>query len=121
MTTRQLCNLFREADGYFNDENVDMQKFNNHSTIKGYCRNGGCKNNEERINALAVYIHMEFKNLIKKKSEYNKYDECFLMWLIQIMRYKYIFNNYSNNAFLILYIFIIIQNWLCFYYKSRNA
>ncbi|SCL90103.1 Plasmodium variant antigen protein Cir/Yir/Bir, putative, partial [Plasmodium chabaudi adami] len=81
MTTRQLCNLFREADGYFNDENVDMQKFNNHSTIKGYCRNGGCKNNEERINALAVYIHMEFKNLIKKKSEYNKYDECFLMWL----------------------------------------
>ncbi|SCL91064.1 Plasmodium variant antigen protein Cir/Yir/Bir, putative, partial [Plasmodium chabaudi chabaudi] len=81
MTTKQMCNLFREADGYFNDENVDTEKFNKNTKIKGYCRNGGCKKNEERINALALYIHMEFKNLIRKKSEYNKYDECLLMWL----------------------------------------
>ncbi|SCL85987.1 CIR protein, partial [Plasmodium chabaudi chabaudi] len=81
MTTRKLCNLFREADGYFNDENVDTEKINKNTKIKGYCRNGGCKKNEERINALALYIHMEFKSLIRKKSEYNKYDECLLMWL----------------------------------------
>ncbi|SCL85052.1 CIR protein [Plasmodium chabaudi chabaudi] len=81
MTTKQMCNLFREADGYFNDENVDTQKFNKNTKIKRYCSSNGCKTNEDHINALTLYIHMEFKNLIKKKSEYNKYDECLLMWL----------------------------------------
>ncbi|SCL94525.1 Plasmodium variant antigen protein Cir/Yir/Bir, putative, partial [Plasmodium chabaudi adami] len=73
MTTRKLCNLFREADGYFNDENVDTQKFNEHSDIKSYCSSGGCKTNEDHINALTLYIHTEFKNSIRKQSEYNKY------------------------------------------------
>ncbi|SCL91808.1 Plasmodium variant antigen protein Cir/Yir/Bir, putative, partial [Plasmodium chabaudi adami] len=81
MTTKQICNLFREADGYFNDENVDTEKFNKNTKIKEYCSRNGCKTNENHINALASYIHMEFKSLIRKKSEYNKYDECLLMWL----------------------------------------
>ncbi|SCL84759.1 CIR protein [Plasmodium chabaudi chabaudi] len=78
---KQLCNLFREADGYFNGKDVDTKKFNKPSTIKGYCRNGGCKTNEERINALTLYIFMKFKTSIKIKHRYNNYDECLLMWL----------------------------------------
>ncbi|SCL86686.1 Plasmodium variant antigen protein Cir/Yir/Bir, putative [Plasmodium chabaudi adami] len=75
-----LCGLLLEGDSYFNDENVDTQKFNKHTTIKSYCRNGGCKTNEEHINALAAYIIMLFKSSIKN-DEYSKYDESLLMWI----------------------------------------
>ncbi|SCL96527.1 Plasmodium variant antigen protein Cir/Yir/Bir, putative, partial [Plasmodium chabaudi adami] len=78
---KQLCKLLLEGDSYFNDENVDMQKFNKESIIKAYCRNGGCKTNEERINALNAYIFMKFKTSIRRKTMFNDYDECLLMWL----------------------------------------
>ncbi|SCM13547.1 Plasmodium variant antigen protein Cir/Yir/Bir, putative, partial [Plasmodium chabaudi adami] len=76
-----MCKLLLEGDSYFSDENINTQKFNKHSTIKSYCRNGGCKTNEERINALNAYIFMEFKRSIVIKQKYNDYDECLLMWI----------------------------------------
>ncbi|CAD2084754.1 CIR protein PIR protein, partial [Plasmodium vinckei brucechwatti] len=82
MSKRKLmCNLFREADGYFNDENVDTQKFNKHSIIKGYCSNGGCKTNEDRINALGAYIFKKLKDSITRIPQHNNYDEYLLMWI----------------------------------------
>ncbi|SCL84861.1 CIR protein, partial [Plasmodium chabaudi adami] len=78
---KQMCKLLLEGDSYFNDENVDTQKINEDVIIKSYCRNGGCKTNEEHINALAAYIFMKFKDSIKRKSKYNDYDECLLMWV----------------------------------------
>ncbi|SCL88797.1 CIR protein, partial [Plasmodium chabaudi chabaudi] len=76
-----MCKLLLDGDSYFNGENVDTQKINKDVTIKSYCRNGGCKTNEAGINALTSHIHMKFKNLIIKKSEYNNYDEWLLMWI----------------------------------------
>ncbi|VTZ69952.1 CIR protein [Plasmodium chabaudi chabaudi] len=76
-----MCNLLLEGDSYFNDENVDTPKFNKHSIIKAYCLNNDCKTNEERINALAIYIFKKFKDSIKRQSKHNDYDECFLLWL----------------------------------------
>ncbi|SCL99874.1 Plasmodium variant antigen protein Cir/Yir/Bir, putative, partial [Plasmodium chabaudi adami] len=78
---KRMCNLLLEGDSYFNDENVYTQKFNKHSIIKAYCRNGGCKTNEERINALTAYIFKTFKDSIVIKQKYNHYDECLLMWV----------------------------------------
>ncbi|SCL89171.1 CIR protein, partial [Plasmodium chabaudi adami] len=75
-----MCEFLIEADSYFNGKDVDTQKINKHLTIKSYCSNGGCKTNEDHINALTTYIFKEFKNSIKKV-EYNDYDECFLIWL----------------------------------------
>ncbi|VTZ67873.1 CIR protein [Plasmodium chabaudi chabaudi] len=81
MDTEKMCKLFREADSYFNGKDVDTTKFNEHKTIKSYCRDdGGCKTNEERINALIAYIIMDFKRSIEK-NEYNDYDEYLLMWI----------------------------------------
>ncbi|VTZ69966.1 CIR protein [Plasmodium chabaudi chabaudi] len=78
---KQLCMLLLEGDSYFNDENVDTEKINKDITIKGYCRNGSCKTNEESIDALAAYIFKKFKDSIKVKQRYNNYDECLLMWI----------------------------------------
>ncbi|KEG00194.1 hypothetical protein YYE_04950, partial [Plasmodium vinckei vinckei] len=75
------CKLLLEGDSYFNDENVDTKKINEKPTIKGYCSSDVCKTNEDGINALAAYIHSEFKNLIKRQSQYNDYDEYLLMWI----------------------------------------
>ncbi|SCL85634.1 CIR protein, partial [Plasmodium chabaudi adami] len=75
------CGLLIEADGYFNDENVDTTKINDKLTIKSYCRDdGGCKTNEAGINALAAYIFKLFKDSINS-DEYNDYDEYLLMWV----------------------------------------
>ncbi|VTZ68591.1 CIR protein [Plasmodium chabaudi chabaudi] len=81
MDSKKMCNLFREADGYFNDENVDTKKINKNTKIKGYCSNNGCKTNEDYINALSAYIYKEFKNLIKRNQKHNDYDEYLLMWI----------------------------------------
>ncbi|SCL83491.1 Plasmodium variant antigen protein Cir/Yir/Bir, putative, partial [Plasmodium chabaudi chabaudi] len=81
MDTEKMCKLFREADSYFNGKDVDTTKFNEHKTIKSYCRDdGGCKTNEERINALIEYIIMDFKRSTNQH-DYNKYDEYLLMWI----------------------------------------
>ncbi|KEG00237.1 hypothetical protein YYE_04905 [Plasmodium vinckei vinckei] len=74
------CKLLLEADRYFKGKDVNTNEINKHPTIKGYCYNGGCKTNEDVINALAAYIIMSFKRSIKK-DEYNNYDEYLLMWL----------------------------------------
>ncbi|SCL84966.1 CIR protein, partial [Plasmodium chabaudi adami] len=78
---KRMCKLLLEGDSYFNDENVDTEKINKDITIKGYCRNGSCKTNEESISALTAYIFMEFKRSIVIKKKYNHYDECLLMWV----------------------------------------
>ncbi|SCL93353.1 Plasmodium variant antigen protein Cir/Yir/Bir, putative [Plasmodium chabaudi chabaudi] len=75
-----MCKFLIEADSYFDGKNVNTEKINKHSTIKGYCRNGDCKTNEAGINALTTYIFKEFKRSIEI-NDYNEYDECFLMWL----------------------------------------
>ncbi|VEV56200.1 CIR protein PIR protein [Plasmodium vinckei vinckei] len=81
MDTKKMCKLFHEADSYFNGKDVNTQKINNEVTIKGYCNNGGCKTNEDGINALAAYIYMKFKGLIIIKTQHNNYDEYLLMWI----------------------------------------
>ncbi|SCL87274.1 Plasmodium variant antigen protein Cir/Yir/Bir, putative, partial [Plasmodium chabaudi adami] len=75
-----MCEFLIEADGYFNGKNVNTNEINKHATIKGYCYNDDCKTNEDSINALTAYIIKEFKTSINQH-DYNKYDECFLMWL----------------------------------------
>ncbi|SCL92641.1 Plasmodium variant antigen protein Cir/Yir/Bir, putative [Plasmodium chabaudi adami] len=76
-----MCGLLIEADSYFNGKDVDTQKINEDITIKSYCSNGDCKTNGDGINALAAYyIIMLLKKSIDE-TEYNKYDECLLMWL----------------------------------------
>ncbi|VTZ66329.1 CIR protein [Plasmodium chabaudi chabaudi] len=77
----EMCKLLLEGDSYFNGKDLDTNEIIKKTSIKGYCRNDRCKKNEARINALTLYIHMEFKNLIKKKSEYSNYDEWLLMWI----------------------------------------
>ncbi|VEV56202.1 PIR protein CIR protein [Plasmodium vinckei vinckei] len=69
------------GDSYFNDENVDTTKIKKDPVIKGYCRDGGCKTNEDYINALIAYIIMKFKDTIRINSRYNDYDEYLLMWI----------------------------------------
>ncbi|VEV57117.1 CIR protein PIR protein [Plasmodium vinckei vinckei] len=81
MDPKKMCELFREADSYFNGKDVDTTKISEHKTIKGYCNNGGCKTNEDGINAVAKYIIIKFKSSIKKDDEYNHYDEYLLMWI----------------------------------------
>ncbi|KEG00233.1 hypothetical protein YYE_04922 [Plasmodium vinckei vinckei] len=78
--TLKMCKLFREADSYFKGKDVNTNEINKNTKVKGYCSSDGCKTNEDRINALTVYIYMEFKNSIRA-TDYNKYDECFLMWI----------------------------------------
>ncbi|VEV56198.1 CIR protein PIR protein [Plasmodium vinckei vinckei] len=79
-----MCEFIIKGDSYFKGKNVDTTKINKEISIKSYCSNDDCKTNEERINALAVYIYMEFKNLLKG-DDYNKYDECLLMWISNIL------------------------------------
>ncbi|KEG00227.1 hypothetical protein YYE_04916 [Plasmodium vinckei vinckei] len=75
-----MCKLLLEGDSYFKGKDVNTKKINEKSTIKSYCYNDDCKTNGERINALAIYIHMKFKRSIKDH-DYNKYDEYLLMWI----------------------------------------
>ncbi|VEV55375.1 PIR protein CIR protein [Plasmodium vinckei vinckei] len=78
---KQMCKLLLEGDSYFNDENVYMEEINKNVKIKGYCSINGCKTNEDRINSVAKYIIMEFKNLTSRKERHNDYDEYLLMWI----------------------------------------
>ncbi|SCL86042.1 CIR protein, partial [Plasmodium chabaudi adami] len=97
---KRVCKLLLEGDSYFNGKDVNTNEFNKHSTIKAYCRNDDCKTNEERINALTVYIFKEFKGKISRKTKYNDYDECFLMWLsdkLYKMHIESIGQKYENN------------------------
>ncbi|KEG00169.1 hypothetical protein YYE_04980, partial [Plasmodium vinckei vinckei] len=75
------CKLLLEGDSYFKDEIVDMEKINKKTKDKIYYSRDGYKTNEERINALAAYIYMEFKKLIPRKQKHNHYDEYLLMWI----------------------------------------
>ncbi|KEG00171.1 hypothetical protein YYE_04982 [Plasmodium vinckei vinckei] len=77
---QKMCEFLIKGDSYFNDENVNTNEINKDLAIKGFCNNGGCKINEASINALADYIIMSFKRSISDE-EFNKYDECFLMWI----------------------------------------
>ncbi|EUD71236.1 hypothetical protein YYG_03291 [Plasmodium vinckei petteri] len=72
------CNLFLNADKFFNKNNiVDKKIFNSkYSSYKQYCLNKNCDSNRRRIAALSRYLFMELK--IQNKEENYIY---FLMWL----------------------------------------
>ncbi|VTZ68601.1 CIR protein [Plasmodium chabaudi chabaudi] len=100
MNMRKRCKLLLEGDSYFNGKDVNTNEFNKHSTIKAYCRNDDCKTNEERINALTAYIFKEYKGKTSRRTKYNDYDECFLMWLsdkLYKMHIESIGQKYENN------------------------
>ncbi|KEG00576.1 hypothetical protein YYE_04405 [Plasmodium vinckei vinckei] len=78
---KRMCKLLLKGDSYFNDENVDMKEINKNTKIKAYCHNNDCKTNEDRINALAAYIIMKFKESIRRAQKHNDYDEYLLMWI----------------------------------------
>ncbi|VEV58760.1 PIR protein CIR protein [Plasmodium vinckei vinckei] len=80
MDSKKMCEFLINADKYFDGNKVDINKINKNKSIKTYCHNDDCKTKENGINALAAYIIMLFKGLIKK-DEYNDYDEYLLMWL----------------------------------------
>ncbi|VEV56192.1 PIR protein CIR protein [Plasmodium vinckei vinckei] len=81
MTTKRMCKLLLKGDSYFKGKDADTTKINKDSVIKGYCRDGACKTNEDYINALIAYIIMKFKDTISRKTKYNDYDEYLLMWI----------------------------------------
>ncbi|KEG00147.1 hypothetical protein YYE_05004, partial [Plasmodium vinckei vinckei] len=78
------CKILLKGDSYFKGKDVDTTKINKEIPIKSYCYNDDCKTNGERINALTVYIYMEFKKSIRQ-TDYNTYDECLLMWISNIL------------------------------------
>ncbi|CAD2084064.1 PIR protein CIR protein [Plasmodium vinckei lentum] len=88
----EACKLLREVDGYFNNEIVDENKFNNSNLFTYRCpydrinknfRN--CENNYERINTLGGYLYEKLSkianNLNGKGDNGNRHIEIFIMWL----------------------------------------
>ncbi|CAD2092374.1 PIR protein CIR protein [Plasmodium vinckei lentum] len=89
----KACKLLREADAYFKNESVDVAKFDsNKDYFKYKCpydkknkEYPGCKNNNERINAVGVDL---YENLVKIANKFkgegdngNRHIEIFIMWL----------------------------------------
>ncbi|CAD2092918.1 CIR protein PIR protein [Plasmodium vinckei brucechwatti] len=87
--TNKACRLLREIDDYFNDEIVDEGKFNNSNLFTYKCpikgKENKCTTNNERINALGVYLYQNLPKLVKNlngvKDDDNRHVEFFMMWL----------------------------------------
>ncbi|VEV56666.1 CIR protein PIR protein [Plasmodium vinckei vinckei] len=90
----KLCKFLLEVDGYFNNENVDEKKFNANSSFGYRCpyeKKGkkqiprGCKNNYERINAVAGYLYQNLYQISNQLNNvgdhHSQYLEMFIMWL----------------------------------------
>ncbi|VTZ66917.1 CIR protein [Plasmodium chabaudi chabaudi] len=84
------CTLIREVDAYFNNENVNEEKFNKNTSLGYRCPYEGrklrpCKNNCERINALGGYLYLKLRDaankLNGKGNDDNRHIEIFMMWL----------------------------------------
>ncbi|SCL94429.1 CIR protein, partial [Plasmodium chabaudi adami] len=85
----KACTLLREVDAYFNNENVNEEKFNNSNLFTYRCPRKGreykCTSNNERINTLGGYLYEKLRNaannLNGKGNDDNRHIEIFMMWL----------------------------------------
>ncbi|SCL87128.1 CIR protein, partial [Plasmodium chabaudi chabaudi] len=85
----KACTLLREVDAYFNNENVNEEKFNNSGLFTYRCprkeREYICTTNNERINTLGVYLYEKLNKISKdfkgEGNEANRHIEIFMMWL----------------------------------------
>ncbi|SCM19547.1 CIR protein, partial [Plasmodium chabaudi chabaudi] len=86
----KACSYLIEADEYFNNGVVDENKFNKNDSLKDRCPYENrsprpCKNDYERINALAVYLYENLsktgKNISGTGHHENRHIEFFMMWL----------------------------------------
>ncbi|SCL90693.1 CIR protein, partial [Plasmodium chabaudi chabaudi] len=85
----KACTLLREVDAYFNNENVNEEKFNNSGLFTYRCprkeREYICTTNNERINTLGVYLYENLNKISKdfkgEGNEANRHIEIFMMWL----------------------------------------
>ncbi|CAD2096675.1 PIR protein CIR protein [Plasmodium vinckei] len=85
----KACNFLREVDAYFNNENVDVTKFDKSNLFTYKCPRKGkeniCATNNERINALGVYLYQKLANISKdfkgEGDNGNRHIEIFMMWL----------------------------------------
>ncbi|SCL89091.1 Plasmodium variant antigen protein Cir/Yir/Bir, putative, partial [Plasmodium chabaudi chabaudi] len=86
----KACSFLLEADEYFNNGIVDVDKFNKNTSLEYRCPYENrtlrpCQNNYERINALGAYL---YQNLSTTSSSLNgtghnnnRHVEFFLIWL----------------------------------------
>ncbi|SCM17254.1 BIR protein [Plasmodium berghei] len=76
MDEKGMCELFLEADKFFNGKYVILNKINRSSSYKQYCPNNrACSSNREGVGALGGHLFTELQN------NENKYSEQFMMWL----------------------------------------
>ncbi|CAD2096833.1 PIR protein CIR protein [Plasmodium vinckei] len=118
----KACKLLREVDAYFNNGVVDEGKFDSNKSYFQYkCPYDkeakdfpGCKNNNERINALGGDLYnklVNIANVFKGEGDNgNRHIEIFMMWLgdklyklendktaILEESYKNYLDNYTGN------------------------
>ncbi|CAD2095073.1 PIR protein CIR protein [Plasmodium vinckei] len=85
----KACNFLREVDAYFNNENVDVTKFDKSNLFTYKCPRKGkeniCTTNNERINALGVHLYQKLAKISKdfkgEGDNGNRHIEIFMMWL----------------------------------------
>ncbi|CXJ09308.1 BIR protein [Plasmodium berghei] len=76
MDEKGMCELFLEADKFFNGKYVILNKINGSSSYKRYCHNKrACLSRDEGIGALSEGLFM------KLYTNEKKYSEHFMMWL----------------------------------------
>ncbi|SCL92729.1 Plasmodium variant antigen protein Cir/Yir/Bir/Plasmodium vivax Vir protein, putative [Plasmodium chabaudi adami] len=76
MSDEQLCELFLDADNFFDGKIVKTNKIVNSSSFQQYCPNWKCKTNKDKIGALSTYLFMKLPQLNN-----DKHKGYFLMWL----------------------------------------
>ncbi|SCL90528.1 CIR protein [Plasmodium chabaudi chabaudi] len=86
----KACKLLHDVDAYFNNGIVDENKFNSSDSFTYKCpyenrKPRGCKNNNERINALGGDLYDKLariaNNFKGEGDNGNRHIEIFIMWL----------------------------------------
>ncbi|VTZ66183.1 CIR protein [Plasmodium chabaudi chabaudi] len=86
----KACKLLRDVDAYFNNGIVDENKFNSSGSFIYKCpyenrKPRGCKNNNERINALGGDLYDKLARIANdfkgEGDNGNRHIEIFMMWL----------------------------------------
>ncbi|VEV54903.1 PIR protein CIR protein [Plasmodium vinckei vinckei] len=88
----KACKFLLDTDKYFTNEIVDVIKFDKSNLFKYKCpydketkEYPGCKNNNERINALGGHLYKNLSSISKdfkgKGDNGNRHIEIFIMWL----------------------------------------
>ncbi|CXI06476.1 BIR protein [Plasmodium berghei] len=76
MGEQRMCELFLEADNFFNGKHVMLNKINKSPAYKQYCPNRReCSSNRAGIGALSTHLFIDLYNLGGINFEY------FMMWL----------------------------------------